>query len=398
MDIARTEGQIRSINAGKAELAAKNIKEPEKGASEQEWADYNTALKETASYKETQRKWGTGSDIQCGLQAATGVLQGLACGDIAAAIAGGTAPYMTQQIKKQVGEDNRAANAVAHALLGGVVAELQGRSAGAGAAGAAVNSAVSAAQAASSESDDRLAALKGTQAAMSGYQASQALQLDAANGGDPANSNTIGISASIGSQSSESRSHSEQNKAAGSTLTAGDNVAITATGGDITAIGSQIKAGQDVVLNAADDINLISSQNSQLLEGDNSSSGGSLGVGVGVGSGGMGISISASGNSAKGNESGSGTTHNEATLDAGRQVTLTSGDDTTLAGAQLSGNKVVAGMGGDLTISNQQDSDRYDSKQSGVSGGGSFTFGTMTGSGGVSFSRDKMRSEYDSVI
>ncbi|WP_435951791.1 hemagglutinin repeat-containing protein [Dryocola sp. BD626] len=267
-----------------------------------------------------------------------------------------------------------------------------------GAAGAAVNSAVSAAQAASSESDDRLAALKGTQAAMSGYQASQALQLDAANGGDPANSNTIGISASIGSQSSESRSHSEQNTAAGSTLTAGDNVAITATGGDITAIGSQIKAGQDVVLNAADDINLISSQNSQLLEGDNSSSGGSLGVGVGVGSGGMGISISASGNSTKGNESGNGTTHNETTLDAGRQVTLTSGDDTTLAGAQVSGNKVVADVGGDLTISSLQDSDRYDSKQTGVSGGGSFTFGTMTGSGGVSFSRDRMRSEYDSVI
>ncbi|WP_037035819.1 hemagglutinin repeat-containing protein, partial [Rahnella sp. WP5] len=74
-------------------------------------------------------------------------------------------------------------------------------------------------------------------------------------------STTFGISASVGTQSSKSESHSGQNTATGSTLTAGDNLSITATGGDITTIGSQIKAGLDVALNAADDINLISSQN-----------------------------------------------------------------------------------------------------------------------------------------
>ncbi|MEW7313272.1 hemagglutinin repeat-containing protein [Buttiauxella gaviniae] len=265
-----------------------------------------------------------------------------------------------------------------------------------GAAGSAVNGAVTAAQSANEESDDRLAALKIAQAAMNGVQADQAMQLAEAGGEN--GSTAFGISASIGSQSSKSSSHSEQNTATGSTLTAGDHVSITATGGDITAIGSQIKAGLDVTLDAANDINLISSQNTQLLEGDNESHGGSLGIGIGVGNGGAGINISASGNSSRGNESGNGTTQNETTIDAGNRVTIHSGDDTTIAGAQVSGNSVVADIGGDLTISSLQDSDRYDSSQNSISGGASFSFGTMTGSGGISFSKDKMHSDYDSVI
>ena len=64
-------------------------------------------------------------------------LQGLAGGDLTAAIAGGLSPYLAEQVKKQIGEDNVAANAIAHAIVGGVIAELQGRDAGAGAAGAA---------------------------------------------------------------------------------------------------------------------------------------------------------------------------------------------------------------------------------------------------------------------
>lgn len=265
-----------------------------------------------------------------------------------------------------------------------------------GAAGGAVNSAVTAAQSANKESDDRLAALKFAQAAMHGMEADQAIQLAEAGGKD--GSTAFGISASIGSQSSKSTSHSEQNTATGSTLTAGDSVSITAAGGDITAIGSQVKAGQDVTLDAANDVNLISSQNTQLLEGDNESHGGSLGIGIGVGDSGAGINISASGNRSKGSESGNGITQNETTIDAGNRVSMHSGNDTTIAGAQVSGNSVVADIGGDLTISSLQDSDRYDSKQDSIGGGASFSFGTMTGSGSISLSKDKMHSDYDSVI
>ncbi|ATA21136.1 hypothetical protein EDC48_1252 [Gibbsiella quercinecans] len=45
----------------------------------------------------------------------------------------------------------------------------------------------------------------------------------------------------------------------------------------------------------------------------------------------------------------------------------------------------------------EQDSDNYDAKQQNASAGGSFTLGSMSGSGSVNLSRDKMHSNYDSV-
>ncbi|KTQ48736.1 hemagglutinin repeat-containing protein, partial [Enterobacter cancerogenus] len=142
-----------------------------------------------------------------------------------------------------------------------------------GAAGSAVNNAVTTAQSAKQSSDSRLAVLQGTQAALSGVQAGQAVALDQAKGdSDKRNNNTIGISASIGSQSSKSSSHMESETTTGSTLSAGNNVTIKATGSDITVAGSQIKAGKDVMLDAARDVNLIASQDTHQTTGKNSSS------------------------------------------------------------------------------------------------------------------------------
>ncbi|CAH5697209.1 16S rRNA endonuclease CdiA [Enterobacter cloacae] len=267
-----------------------------------------------------------------------------------------------------------------------------------GAAGSAVNNAVTTAQSAKQSSDSRLAALQGTQAALSGVQAEQAVALDQVKGdSDKRNNNTIGVSASIGSQSSKSSSHMESETTTGSSLSAGNNVTIKATGSDITVAGSQIKAGKDVTLDAARDVNLIASQDTQQTTGKNSSSGGSLGVGVGVGSGGAGISISANANSSKGHEKGNGVWQNETTVDAGNRVTINTGRDATIAGAQVSGETVVADIGRDLTIASTQDSDHYNSKQNSVSGGAGYTFGAGGFSGSINVSRDKMTSDYDSV-
>ncbi|ELV3371904.1 contact-dependent inhibition effector 16S rRNA endonuclease [Enterobacter cloacae] len=267
-----------------------------------------------------------------------------------------------------------------------------------GAAGSAVNNAVTTAQSAKQSSDSRLAALQGTQAALSGVQAGQAVALDQVKGdSDKRNNNTIGVSASIGSQSSKSSSHMESETTTGSSLSAGNNVTIKATGSDITVAGSQIKAGKDVTLDAARDVNLIASQDTQQTSGKNSSSGGSLGVGVGVGSGGAGISISANANSSKGHEKGNGVWQNETTVDAGNRVTINTGRDATIAGAQVSGETVVADIGRDLTIASTQDSDHYNSKQNSVSGGAGYTFGAGGFSGSINVSRDKMTSDYDSV-
>ncbi|WP_448196031.1 hemagglutinin repeat-containing protein [Raoultella planticola] len=267
-----------------------------------------------------------------------------------------------------------------------------------GTAGSALNSVVQATQDARSTGSSRLQALQGVKAALSGVQASQAARLDAAQGNDPANNNTVGVSLSYGSQSSKSTQRSEQTTALGSSLTAGRDLSITAREGDLNAVGSQLKAGNDVALSASHDITLQSAQNTQLLEGKNDSHGGTVGVGIGVGSGGWGISVSASANKGKGSESGNGTTHSETTVDAGNRLSLNSGRDTTLTGAQVSGDKVVMDVGRNLTLTSEQDSDRYDSKQQNASAGGSFTFGSMSGSASVNLSKDKMHSNYDSVV
>ena len=271
-----------------------------------------------------------------------------------------------------------------------------------GTAGSALNTTVETVQAAKSAGNSRLEALQGVKAALSGAQAVQAGRLAEAQGNQKENNNAVGISLSYGSQSSKSEQQSEQTVAKGSTLTAGNHLSIQATGsgvkgvdGDLTIQGSQIKAGNNVLLQANRDVNLVSAENTSKLEGKNSSSGGSVGVGIGVGPGGPGFSLSASVNQGKGSEKGNGTTHTENTVDAGKQLTIISGRDTTLTGAQAGGETVKVDAGRHLTLTSEQDSDRYDSKQKNASAGGSI--GTGSASASVSHSRDKMHSNYDSV-
>ncbi|HDX6761270.1 TPA: hemagglutinin repeat-containing protein, partial [Escherichia coli] len=271
-----------------------------------------------------------------------------------------------------------------------------------GTAGSALNTTVETVQAAKSAGNSRLEALQGVKAALSGAQAVQAGRLAEAQGNQKENNNAVGISLSYGSQSSKSEQQSEQTVAKGSTLTAGNHLSIQATGsgvkgvdGDLTIQGSQIKAGNNVLLQANRDVNLVSAENTSKLEGKNTSSGGSVGVGIGVGPGGPGFSLSASVNQGKGSEKGNGTTHTETTVDAGKQLTIISGRDTTLTGAQAGGETVKVDAGRHLTLTSEQDSDRYDSKQQNASAGGSI--GTGSASASVSHSRDKMHSNYDSV-
>ncbi|RLM03174.1 hemagglutinin repeat-containing protein [Gibbsiella quercinecans] len=263
-----------------------------------------------------------------------------------------------------------------------------------GSVGSAANTAVTTANQAGKESSGRLATLQGMKAALSGVEAAQGGVLATT---DAQNQNAIGVSLSYGSQSFKSEQASSQTQSQGSTLTAGNSLNIHATGSDINVQGSQLQAGKDITLNAARDVNLVSAENSQQLEGKNESKGGSIGVGIGAGQGGWGISVSASVNKGTGSESGNGLTHTETTLNAGNNLTITSGRDTTLTGAQVSGDKVTMDVGRNLTLTSEQDSDNYDAKQQNASAGGSFTFGSMSGSGSVNLSRDKMHSNYDSV-
>ncbi|EKQ5665716.1 TPA: hemagglutinin repeat-containing protein, partial [Escherichia coli] len=269
-----------------------------------------------------------------------------------------------------------------------------------GTVGSAINNAVTSAQETKESSDSRLKTLQATKTALSGVQAGQAAAMASATG-DP---NATGVSLSLTTQKSKSQQHSESDTVSGSTLNAGNNLSVVATGknrgdnrGDIVIAGSQLKAGGNTSLDAANDILLSGAANTQKTTGRNSSSGGGVGVSIGAGGNGAGISVFASVNAAKGKDNGNGTDWTETTIDSGKTVTINSGRDTVLNGAQVNGNRIIADVGHDLMISSQQDTSKYDSKQTSVAAGGSFTFGSMTGSGYIAASRDKMKSRFDSV-
>ncbi len=128
MDIARTQGDIIGLEA------ALKANPTLKGNAE--------ALRETKEYKAEMQKYGTGSALQQGLQAATAAIQGLAGGDMAKALAGASAPYLAEVIHNMTtdanGKVNTEANLMAHAVLSAVVAQVNGNSALAGASGAAM--------------------------------------------------------------------------------------------------------------------------------------------------------------------------------------------------------------------------------------------------------------------
>ncbi|HID4044093.1 TPA: hemagglutinin repeat-containing protein [Pluralibacter gergoviae] len=266
-----------------------------------------------------------------------------------------------------------------------------------GTVGSALNTATEQLKSARNEEDGRLAALRGTQAALTGYQATQAARL-AQGATDSNEGNYAGITLSYGSQKSKSENRLEEHTASPSHVQAGRDVTIRATDGDLNIQGSDLQAGRDMGLAASRDINMTSGQNSSESSGSNKSHGGSVGVGVAAGSGSAGFSVSASANQSKGRENGSSLTHTETTASAGRTLTIDSGRDILMQGAQGSGESIIANAGRNLTITSEQDSDRYDMKQTGSSAGASVTWGAgFSGSASVSASRDRMNSNFDSV-
>ncbi|EJA8885398.1 VENN motif pre-toxin domain-containing protein, partial [Escherichia coli] len=130
-DIARTQGELNVLKAAKeaiGEVLPAN-------ATEKQRQEYLAKLRDTQAYRNEMAKYGTGSEIQRGIQAATAALQGLAGDNLAGALAGASAPELAHLLKST--EKDPAVNAIAHAILGGAVAAMQGNNIAAGAAGAA---------------------------------------------------------------------------------------------------------------------------------------------------------------------------------------------------------------------------------------------------------------------
>lgn len=140
-DIAKTQGDIFALEAAKKEVPALKA-----NATDKEREQYVKDLRSSPAYQKEMANFGTGSTIQRGIQSVTAALQGLAGGNIAGALAGASAPELANIIGHHMGiDDDPATKAVAHAILGGVVASLQGNNAASGAVGAASGELIAAA-------------------------------------------------------------------------------------------------------------------------------------------------------------------------------------------------------------------------------------------------------------
>ncbi|WP_420482794.1 hemagglutinin repeat-containing protein [Burkholderia cepacia] len=247
--------------------------------------------------------------------------------------------------------------------------------------------------------DARLTALA---AATTGLAAKNAY--DATGGGDPsALGKTVGINISVGASKSDNQSQSQASGAVGSTVSAGHNVSVKATGAgadsNIDVIGSTVSAGNNAKLAADGKVNLQAAESTSRQSSKNS--GGNFGVGVSIGGGkqnGIAFTAGVAGN--RGNSDGNSTAWTNTHVTAGDTLTIQSGGDTNLKGAVASGKQVVANVGGNLNVESLQDTDHYNSKQQGAGVSVSVCVpplcaGPSSVSGNIS--QQKMNSDYAAV-
>jgi filamentous hemagglutinin len=144
-DIARTQGQIEATKAATDKM--EDVTPEQLQAAKEDWSNANPGKTPTADdissqayqnfYNQafTDSGFGTGGKVQQAIQAATAAVQGLAGGDIAKAIAGGSAPYIAGVIGSSGLDDS--GKVLAHAAVNAALAGAQGNNALVGAGGAA---------------------------------------------------------------------------------------------------------------------------------------------------------------------------------------------------------------------------------------------------------------------
>src|SRR5690606_12708868 len=164
----------------------------------------------------------------------------------------------------------------------------------------------------------------------------------------------LALSMTAGSSKSSSELVQTSSAARGSLLTAGGNVNLTAAGAgehsNLLLQGSQVGAGKDARLNADNTISLLAAVNTASQESSNKSSSAGVGVAVNYGSNGFAAGITANASTGRGNADGTDLSYSNSHVSAGRTVIMESGGDTELRGGVVSGERVVADIGGDLRI------------------------------------------------
>ncbi|WP_374627698.1 hemagglutinin repeat-containing protein, partial [Pandoraea sp.] len=210
----------------------------------------------------------------------------------------------------------------------------------------------------------------------------------------------VNISVTVGGSKQETRETNDSTTANGSSVRAGGNVTVAATGdGDQSSLlirGSQIEAGQDVKLTSDGTLDILAATDTSEHHRSSSGVSGGIGLGISLGVNGppkMGVTGTAS--VSRGKADGKDATHQSSHIVAGRVAEITSGGDTNIRGGTVVGERVIANVGGDLNIESLQDTSVYASKDQSING--SATVGVGGASGSINVSHQQVNSDFASV-
>jgi hypothetical protein len=218
------------------------------------------------------------------------------------------------------------------------------------------------------------------------------------------------ITATLGTSTSTFESISRSSTPVSSAIEAGRNISLTATGtaagtGDINLVGARVAASADLRLSAQNDITLAAAVGRDSESTRTRTSSGAVGVSWGP----TGWSVLLQASRSRGFSNGWGMTYLNTELAAGGQLAMTSGRDTTLAGAKATGLSVLARVGtgaagGGLSITSPLDESHYVAREQSyglnvsvpISGAGStLTLGPV--GLGLSTSQLRLMAEYEGV-
>ena len=208
------------------------------------------------------------------------------------------------------------------------------------------------------KSDDRLAAMQGMAAGANAYQAASAAS---ALVGGPGSGTLAKAEVGVGVASAKSRNDSQYQISQGSSISAGGNLNLTSTEGDIHGVQATLAAGKTLTLDSANNILLEAGESHTESSGKNSNWGVEVGVGVQVGAQ-TGAYAYATANVGKGKYETSSTTYSNTHL-TGETINIKSKGDTTLKGADATANTINADVGGKLAIESLQDTAEQHMKQ-----------------------------------
>ncbi|VVE46145.1 hemagglutinin repeat-containing protein [Pandoraea soli] len=209
----------------------------------------------------------------------------------------------------------------------------------------------------------------------------------------------VSISVTVGGSKQESRETNDSATANGSSVRAGGNVTVAATGdGDQSSLlirGSEIDAGHDAKLTSDGTLDILAAKDTSEHHRRSTGVSGGIGLGISMGTNGMSMGVTAKASASRGKADGKDVTQRNSHISAGGVAEIVSGGDTNIRGGTVVGERVVANIGGDLNIESLQDTSVYASKDQSISGSATVGFGGAAGS--INVSHQQVNSDFASV-